>query len=545
MERRGREQEREPATTQFETGSGTDVDEIRAPGLTLLYHPDLSRLGERAVLTRLASGEHEPLSRLEPLFSPPLDAAGSPLDDPRISRSPLWLRPGKTQGAVLLCARESRTRVVADGQTVDSERELSADAIRRGVLLVLGGQVLLLLHEIDPGARPGLPRFGLIGESPAMMRVREEIRRVASLSIPVLLRGETGTGKELVARAIHEAGPRRSGPFVTMNLAAVPPSLAAAELFGSTRGAFTGADRPRTGYLSRAQGGSVFLDEIGEAPRDVQVLLLRALETGEIQPVGAERQQHVDVRVISATDADLEQAMQEGRFSIALLHRLGGYVIRLPPLRERREDFGRLLVHFLREELDAMGETRRLEPAYRPWLPTVLVAQMAAYTWPGNLRQLRNVVRQLVIAHGTRDEISSSEQITHLFAGGPPGSGSSGVANQPSPASSAARSRKPADVQEEELLAALRANRWNLQTTANQLGIPRSSLYDMIERSSRLRKASDLSEREIRKCFEEFSGDLAAMAGALEVSAGGLRRRIAQLGLSRSAPRRNDPDQPS
>src|SRR5262249_13655296 len=156
-------------------------------------------------------------------------------------------------------------------------------------------------------------------------------------------------------------GPRRDGPYLALNLGAVPPALAAAELFGAARGAFTGADRRRAGHFERAHRGTLFLDEGGEAPPEVQVLLLPALESGEIQPVGSEAPQRVDVRVVAATDADLEAAVAQGRFRAPLLHRLRGCEIRLPPLRERRDDVGRLLVSFLRRELAELGREELLD----------------------------------------------------------------------------------------------------------------------------------------------------------------------------------------
>src|SRR6185436_13729067 len=185
------------------------------------------------------------------------------------------------------------------------------------------------------------------------------------------LRGETGTGKELLARAIHQASSRRAAPYFALNMAAIPASLAAAELFGAAKGAFTGADRRRVGYFGRAQGGTLFLDEIGELPADLQPLLLRVLENGEIQPVGGEETLRVDVRILAATDANLESAIEEGRFRAPLFHRLSGYELRLPSLRERRDDIGRLFIHFLRQELAALGEADRLAdpgPEGRPWL---------------------------------------------------------------------------------------------------------------------------------------------------------------------------------
>jgi two-component system nitrogen regulation response regulator GlnG len=165
---------------------------------------------------------------------------------------------------------------------------------------------------------------------------RRPVRLGAPLAVPVLLQGETGTGKELAARSIHDQSTRAQGPFLAVNLGALPAPLAAAELFGARKGAYTGAVQDLPGWFGRADGGTLFLDEVGEAPLEVQVMLLRALETGEIVPVGSQTPRRVDVRVVSATDADLEAAVGRGAFRAPLLHRLAGYSIRLPPLRHRR-----------------------------------------------------------------------------------------------------------------------------------------------------------------------------------------------------------------
>ncbi len=525
------------AETRPETRTRLSLDSIQVPGLTVLYHPDLQRIGERVALPGLVSGREELLSRREPLFSQSGQALVRPLGDAYLSRRPVRLA-GAASGAVLLDCREASTAVAVDGEPVTGVRELSAAEVERGAVLLLANRIVLLLSRLDPLPPAGLPGFGLVGESLPVVRLRQEIRRVSDLAVPVLLRGETGTGKELVARALHEAGPRRTRPFFAVNMGAVPSTLAAAELFGAARGAFTGADRARPGYLSRAHGGTLFLDEIGETPPEVQVLLLRALETGEIQPVGGEPQR-VDVRLTAATDADLEAAAAAGRFRAPLLHRLAGYEIRLPPLRARRDDFGRLLLHFLRQELEALGEPYRLAtpPDGRPWLPAPLVARLAAFSWPGNVRQLGNAVRRIAVAGRGADEVAEGPWIEDLFlAFSAPGRAAAPSAAPPLPASAGAEKasrkeyRRPEEVGEEELLAALRANRWLLKPAAEQLGISRTSLYSKIEKSPYIRKAADLSREEIEECSERFQGDLDAMVEALEVSRRGLQRRMTGLG---------------
>ncbi|HEV7519165.1 MAG TPA: sigma-54 dependent transcriptional regulator, partial [Thermoanaerobaculia bacterium] len=378
--------------------------------------------------------------------------------------------------------------------------------------------------------------FGLVGESLAIVQLRREIGRVAALPVPVLLRGATGTGKDLVARALHEAGSRRQAPYLAVNMGAIPTTLAAAELFGAARGAFTGADRKREGWFSRADGGTLFLDEVGETPLEVQALLLRTLESGEIQPVGGDAVARVDVRLIAATDVELEAAVATGRFRAPLLHRLGGYEILVPPLSRRRDDIGRLLHHFLRQELAAVGQEARLaprRPEERPWLPAATVARLAAHDWPGNVRQLRNVARRIVVAGRDADEVPKGDWIERLLteSASPLTSVTPVPSDPPAPRAARKAYRRPEEIADEEILATLRANRFRLQPTAAQLGIARTSLYDRIENSPLFHKAADLSRQEIEQWFERCGGDLDRMVEALEVSKRGLQRRMKQLGI--------------
>lgn len=282
------------------------------PALTILCHPDPSRVGEQAPLVALRRDGQAEVSRLEPDFSAPGTELRRPLGDPRISRKPIVLRL-RPDGGLELDSRETSIRLVLGGREVDGVTTMTPEQMGHGVVLLLAGRVALLLHTLEPVVnRP--PSFGMVGESSPMLGLRREIERVADLDFPVLLRGESGTGKELVARAIRRAGPRRDRPYCAVNVAAIPQSLASSELFGAAKGAFSGADRKRLGYFQQADGGTLLLDEIGEMSPEVQALLLRALESGEIQSVGAERPQTIDVRLIAATDADLEQAIAEGRF---------------------------------------------------------------------------------------------------------------------------------------------------------------------------------------------------------------------------------------
>jgi two-component system nitrogen regulation response regulator GlnG len=503
------------------------------PGLTVLAHPRSGRIGERVILPELRSGGGVRLSRLEPGFAHPGETVRKALGTLHLSRSPILLRPVGDSGVHLSC-RETRTPVEADQEPLAGDRTFTAEELARGVVLLLAGRIALLLHLLSP-EEERTAGHGLVGESDAMREVRRRIDQVAGLDLPVLLRGETGTGKELVARAIHQASRRRDRPFLPVNMGALPPSLAAAELFGSEKGSFTGADRRRQGFFSRAHGGTLFLDEIGEIPPEVQPMLLRALEAGEIQRVGADDAVKVDVRIIAATDADLEQAIGAGRFRAPLLHRLGGYEIRLPPLRERRDDLGRLLVRFLRQDLADFGAAHLLDdpgPDGSPWLPASLVARLASYSWPGNVRQLRNVARQLAVDHRGSAEAQAGPQLKTFMKASPAAPERAGEAEpEAGRPGSERRFRSPREVSEDELVDALRANRWEPGAAARQLGISRPSIYLLIDASRRVRKASDLEREEAEDAFRRCGGRFAEMAALLEVSEEALKRRLKQLGI--------------
>jgi transcriptional regulator with PAS, ATPase and Fis domain len=228
-----------------------------------------------------------------------------------------------------------------------------------------------------------------------MRLVLDRVEQIADTDASVLIRGETGTGKEVVARLIHGASQRRSGPFVAVNVAAIPEPLAESELFGHVRGAFTGADKARTGRFVAAHGGTLFLDEIGEMPRGVQVKLLRALQEREVTPVGGSETIPIDVRVIAATHRDLEGMIEEGTFREDLFYRLDVVPIEIPPLRERRQDIPALADHF-------RGEVNAREGRSVPGFALDVVQRLGAYDWPGNVRELENLVERLVVVAKNR-----------------------------------------------------------------------------------------------------------------------------------------------
>jgi formate hydrogenlyase transcriptional activator len=235
----------------------------------------------------------------------------------------------------------------------------------------------------------------IIGQGPAILDVLAKVAQVAPTDSSVLLLGETGTGKELLAHAIHDKSPRRSAPLVTVNCAALPPSLIESELFGHEKGAFTGATGPKTGRFEVAHGGTLFLDEIGELSADLQVKLLRVLQQGEFERVGSSRTRKVDVRIVAATNRDLRRAMADGSFRKDLYFRLSVFPIQVPPLRDRREDIPLLVWAYINHRQSALR--RHIER-----VPKRVMEALMAYAWPGNVRELENVVeRALILSNGS------------------------------------------------------------------------------------------------------------------------------------------------
>lgn len=244
-----------------------------------------------------------------------------------------------------------------------------------------------------PVPEPG-PESMIVGSHPAIVEVYKAVARVAPLPVAVLVLGETGTGKELVARALHAFGAHPKGPFVAVNCGAIPDTLLESELFGHVRGAFTDARRDRRGALAGAHGGTVFLDEVGDISPAFQVKLLRFLQDGVVTPLGAERGEKIQARVVTATHRDLDGAVSAGSFREDLFYRLAGYEIRLPPLRERLADLPLLVDHFRRRAAGELGL-----PVPPPPTGAVLDA-LASHTWPGNVRELEQLVRRLLIDTG-------------------------------------------------------------------------------------------------------------------------------------------------
>jgi DNA-binding NtrC family response regulator len=252
--------------------------------------------------------------------------------------------------------------------------------------------------------------YGIVGRSRAMEQIIQRAERVAETKSTVLITGETGTGKELIARAIHDRSAQRDMPLIKVNCAAIPESLLESELFGHVRGAFTGATTTKKGKFALADGGTIFLDEIGTMSLTVQSKLLRVLQEREFEPLGAERTERVDVRVIAATNRDLRQMVSDGKFQEDLFYRLNVIPIELPPLRERREDVAALVEHFVAKHAQRIG--RRIER-----IDDSVVAALQQYEWPGNVRELENTIERAVVL--STDPVITAQAISVLGVAAP------------------------------------------------------------------------------------------------------------------------------
>jgi DNA-binding NtrC family response regulator len=313
-----------------------------------------------------------------------------------------------------------------------------------------------------PDAPSVVPPAGLIGRTAPMLAVYKQIALAADSAAPVLITGESGTGKELVARAIHQHGRRASRPFVPVNCGAIADTLLESELFGHTRGAFTGAVSDARGLFEQANGGTILLDEIGETSPALQVKLLRVLQDGEVRPVGATRVVRVDARIVAATNADLERDVSEGRFRQDLFYRLSVLIIRMPALRERREDIPLLVERFLQNAWARAGRRVEISPA--------ALQRLVEYRWPGNVRELENTIERLVLA--SRDAVVQEADLPFAPKRG----------GEPLEPRLFADLPSLDEVERRYLAHVLEAVGGNRTRAAEVLGIDRRTLYRMAER---------------------------------------------------------------
>jgi transcriptional regulator with PAS, ATPase and Fis domain len=382
------------------------------------------------------------------------------------------------------------------------QAELLADVQFAGLTEDYQGQLVRIsLRGETIASRQEVGFRNLIGSSPAMREVYRKIRLYGASSAAVIITGETGSGKELVAQALHAESARHAKPFAELNCTAISEQLLESELFGHERGAFTGAVREHRGYFERADGGTLFLDEIGDMPLHIQSKLLRVLEDGRVQRVGGERSRQVDVRVVGATNVPLEQAVAEKRFRADLYHRLAVLRIHLPPLRERPEDIPLLADQFLRQ-----FNTQYQKRVQR--LTGEAIRLLQAYLWPGNVRELRNVLERVVVEAET--EALSARAFAEWIR----------ERQQFAPPAAAVRSDNPHNLP--VVFAARRGAENNL--AADLVAVPQVS-----------GRRAALTENMIRAAYLAADGNLSAAARRLGVHRATLYRHLQRLQLSRDS----------
>jgi two-component system nitrogen regulation response regulator NtrX len=345
------------------------------------------------------------------------------------------------------------------------EKPISTDKLLLTVENVLR---LKRLEEENRDLKKRLGRHHMVWASAGMKAVMAQVEQVAASETRVCIRGETGTGKELVARTLHEKSPRRTGPFISLNCAAVPSELMETELFGHEKGSFTGAASRHTGKFEQAHHGTLFLDEIGDMPLTMQAKLLRVLEEGEIERVGGDKPFTVDVRVVVATHRNLEEQVRQGTFREDLYHRVLVFPIVLPPLRERPEDIRVLAEHFIKQ-FDEQNHWKHKT------LSAEAAGELERYAWPGNVRELRNVIERVLLFE-TKDEIQAATIQRALPQAAV--SANAGAAVQMAGAlASGMLSQRVEAFERETLLAVLKQNHHHMTNTAKALGLERSHLY--------------------------------------------------------------------
>ena len=487
------------------TSHGMDEDFASAPvlAITILWHPQRERIGEQ--MLGPAAGGAIAVNRFAPLFARAgAGQEGTPLGERSITREPVHIR-FVAEGGIQLDHVRGKMGLELNGRPSNGSERFTAGELDRGIVIGLGRQVFVCLHLMRSLPRPmNVP--GLVGVGDGATRMREAIAQVAGTNMPVLLLGETGSGKEVAAQAIHALSARRGGRLVAVNMATLSESLAAAELFGAVKGAYTGAASSRRGRFAEAEDGTLLLDEIGDTPASVQTMLLRVLESGEYRPLGAGADAKSNARIVAATDLDLGA----GGFNQALRRRLEAFVIRVPALRERREDIGVLARHFLQAEA----------PDHAWVLPFELLSQVFNGDWPGNVRQLAHAMRRVALdlRAGIVPVLDQSLMMPVAAQ-----AVASAVAALPS---SRPLRRKVSELSDDDLVEAMERNQWQILAASRALGISRPTVYKLLEAHPRIRFPANISEEEIRAAWAACEGDIQRCASRLMTPAEALRRHV-------------------
>lgn len=491
--------------------------------LTIAWHTDNARIGEQFIGSTEA--EVIELSRFTPVFRH-ITGDALPIGHGGVSRNPLRIVRDTSDG-ITICPPNSRMVVEVNGEEISTPSYLSPEQVDAGVIIGLGRAIYICLHWMR--CLPKLnPVNGFIGVGSHAISTRDLIRLAATNDNAVLLLGETGTGKEVAAQAIHQLSKRSAAKMVSVNMAALNESLAAADLFGAAKGAYTGAQNTRDGYFSEAQNSSLFLDEIGNTPTTVQPMLLRVLENGEYRPLGATRDARSTARLITATDQDLYHT----NFNHALVRRLESFTIRIPPLRQRREDIGLLIAHLSKRE-DFPSINLSL-------IPPSLIGEMLNFDWPGNIRQLSNVLKRALLSLqlGEYPQLSKFIEAPKAI---PPASAElrKAISDAPipvvkTPVASADNAhverKKLRDLTEQDVIDAMHRHGWTIQYAADDLGISRPSMYKLIEANSQIRRVEQIPAEEIRAHLDAVNNHVEDCAARLKTPSEALRRHLKGLG---------------
>jgi len=408
------------------------------------------------------------------------------------------VRPRLPALPVVMLTAQSSINTVVDAMRAGANdfivKPASAERIRTAIEAAL--KTSALVGEIAPmrDHQPDKGFEGLVGTSGGMQRAVKLAKKAARSAIPVLIEGESGVGKEVFARAIHEASDRKKTPFVAVNCGAIPENLVESILFGHEKGAFTGATEKRIGKFQEADGGTLFLDEVGELPLDVQVKLLRAIQEKEVDPVGGRQSIKVDIRIVSATNRNLADRVAEGAFREDLYYRLNVFPILLPPLRERHSDIPALTEHFL-EQISEMEDTPRRQ------ISDDALRLLGGYDWPGNIRQLQNALFRAVIL--SESELLTPIDFPHLAPV------QAAQAHQPPPVPAPA----------------------NGQAAASS---PMVGVHLALEKADgHVRTFAELEAQIIEKTLEKYEGRMAEVARRLGIGRSTLYRKVAEYGLDK------------
>lgn len=488
----------EKTRAPLRTGDVDQPSESLQLMLTVVFHPDLARIGASMKLGTLdASGTlrlvASVIGRNAPLFND-----GLALSESHISRRAMGLKQHPRGLDVSDISTQSHIQV---GRDKSSSMSLAHSELSSGVAVRFGHAVVCWLRLVpETGLTPALDAGGFAGVSPEAESVRRLIDVAARCNLPVLLRGESGVGKEVVARLIHRRGARAGERLVSVNMAALPESLIDTALFGVARGAYTGAEK-RSGYFVDADEGTLFLDEIGDLPASLQPKLLRALQEGEVQVVGG-KSTTVDVRIIAATDAHLDNRVD---FKNALLQRLSGITIKIPPLSHRGEDIGLLLLSLDAEtakqsvalNLSAARESHYIAAAWASFCFSALYE-----AWPGNVRELLLAAQRNALDLDAKRVSRPTAEPTKTI---------------------------PLKITDRQLVEAHEAANYEVAETARRLGLSRQAIYRRFRHIASVTLMGQLADRDIRQAIADVGKDLDALSRRLKVSRSAIAQRLRSM----------------